>query len=77
MYPGGIVTFTPGALLDDPIGSYMLMTQISEHPLWDCYLLPAAIGMLVKLICEDSDPLSMFDKWVVRISMEVGNLITI
>lgn len=59
MATGGIVTFTPDALLEDPIGAAQLMRQMSMHPFWDCYLLPSVIGMAAKSSCE-GDPLSAF-----------------
>jgi hypothetical protein len=62
MSSGGIVTFTPSALLEDPIGVYKLVAQIVKHPLWACYLLPSAIGMVAKLTREGEDPLAVYDK---------------
>jgi hypothetical protein len=55
---GGIVTFTPAALLEDPIGTADLMRRISMHPFWDCYVLPSTIGLAVRR--EGTDPLSEF-----------------
>ncbi|KAJ3733783.1 hypothetical protein DFJ43DRAFT_194410 [Lentinula guzmanii] len=46
---GGIVTFTPDALLTDPLGVYERILQIEEHDFWACYILPAVIGMAVSI----------------------------
>ena len=54
------MTFTPDALLEDPIGAAQLMRQIAMHPFWDCYLIPSAVGMAVRFLCEGADPLSEF-----------------
>lgn len=58
---GGIVTFTAEALLEDPFGIYLLITQIAEHPLWASYIIPSVFGMAVKLLYRDEDPLEAFD----------------
>jgi hypothetical protein len=57
---GGVVTFTVDALVEDPVGTAQLMRQISTHPFWDCYLLPSAVGLAIRLLCEGVDPLSEF-----------------
>ncbi|KAF9070714.1 hypothetical protein BDP27DRAFT_1362385 [Rhodocollybia butyracea] len=44
---GGIVTFTPSALLLDPQGVFQRIQQLEEHEFWVCYILPAVIGMVV------------------------------
>jgi hypothetical protein len=62
--PGGVATFTPSALFEDPVGACQLITQISDHPLWTCYLLPSVVGMLAKLTCRERDPLAVFDQCV-------------
>ncbi|KDR73701.1 hypothetical protein GALMADRAFT_158176 [Galerina marginata CBS 339.88] len=50
IYPcGGIVTFTPSAIMADPIAVIHVIRQISAHPQWACYILPAALGMVAKL----------------------------
>ena len=58
---GGIVTFTPKALMDNPIGAVQLMRQISQHPFWDCYILPSVAGMALKSLCEGTDPIAEFE----------------
>ncbi|KAI9572746.1 hypothetical protein HD554DRAFT_2285215, partial [Boletus coccyginus] len=53
IYPlGGIVTFTSSALAEDLVGCYQLMSQIIEHPLWDCYLIPEVLAVSHQL-CSD------------------------
>jgi hypothetical protein len=54
------VTFTPDALLENPIGAGRLMRKIAEHPFWECYLLPSVVGMAARSLCEGADPLSEF-----------------
>ncbi|KAF8078396.1 hypothetical protein FPV67DRAFT_1557732 [Lyophyllum atratum] len=64
IYPcGGIVTFTPSAILDDPIGVLHRIQQVHSHPLWECYILPSTLGMIAKMYCqnESDDPLGLLD----------------
>ena len=51
---GGVVTFTSSALAEDLVGCYQLMSQIIEHPLWDCYLLPEVVAVS-HLLCSDGN----------------------
>ncbi|KAG6900161.1 hypothetical protein C0993_002090 [Termitomyces sp. T159_Od127] len=61
IYPcGGIVTFSPQALLDDPIGVQHRISQFHSHPMWECYILPSVLGMVAKLYCQN-DPIADFD----------------
>ncbi|KAH7914492.1 hypothetical protein BJ138DRAFT_386616 [Hygrophoropsis aurantiaca] len=47
IYPlGGVITFTPSAILENPVDSYQIMDRASEHPLWECYLLPEVLGLV-------------------------------
>ncbi|KAJ6627259.1 hypothetical protein B0H10DRAFT_431154 [Mycena sp. CBHHK59/15] len=63
IYPlGGIVTFTPDALYEDPWGMISKMKIIDQHPLWTCYILPSVFGMAIKLSGADEDPLAAFDR---------------
>ncbi|RDB22988.1 hypothetical protein Hypma_009786 [Hypsizygus marmoreus] len=49
IYPcGGVVTFTPRALTNDPVGVLHRISQIHSHPLWACYILPSVLGMVMK-----------------------------
>ncbi|KJA26132.1 hypothetical protein HYPSUDRAFT_37011 [Hypholoma sublateritium FD-334 SS-4] len=59
---GGIVTFTPNSIAKDPLGSYNLMVELSRHPLWASYIVPAALGMLASIACGTGDPLKIFDQ---------------
>ncbi|KAF8140031.1 hypothetical protein EV363DRAFT_1311469 [Boletus edulis] len=53
IYPlGGVVTFTSSALAEDLVGCYQLMSQIIEHPLWDCYLIPEVLAVS-HLLCSN------------------------
>ncbi|KAJ7244130.1 hypothetical protein B0H12DRAFT_1325632 [Mycena haematopus] len=47
---GGVVTFTPEALVNDAWSVLKTIRLIHAHPLWDCYLTPQVVGMAVKLI---------------------------
>ncbi|KAH9937573.1 uncharacterized protein B0H18DRAFT_1113390 [Fomitopsis serialis] len=63
IYPlGGVVTFTPSAILSNIVGVYELIKKIDEHPIWDCYILPSVVAMLAKSTCQDQNPLALFDK---------------
>lgn len=59
---GGAATFTPRALLDDPITVYSLMEQLHEHPAWCCYILPCVLGMAVRLYYKEDNPMAIFDR---------------
>ncbi|GAW05552.1 hypothetical protein LENED_007415 [Lentinula edodes] len=52
---GGLVTFTPNALLSDPLGVHERILQIEEHDFWACYILPAVIGMAVSIAYRDRE----------------------
>ncbi|KAJ3880040.1 hypothetical protein F5051DRAFT_502134 [Lentinula edodes] len=52
---GGIVTFTPNALLSNPLGVHERILQIEEHDFWACYILPAVIGMAVSVAYRDRE----------------------
>ncbi|OAX44859.1 hypothetical protein K503DRAFT_795147 [Rhizopogon vinicolor AM-OR11-026] len=53
---GGIVTFTPMAMAEDPCGCYALMLQLAQHPLWECYLMPSILGLSHALSCNKEKP---------------------
>ena len=57
---GGIVTFTPEAILDDYLEVLAKINQIQSHPLWACYILPPVLGMVAK--DEENDPVAWFDR---------------
>ncbi|KAF5391133.1 hypothetical protein D9757_003024 [Collybiopsis confluens] len=50
---GGLVTFTPGAIRADPLGTYQRLRQIEQHESWACFVLPAAIGMVISSAYHD------------------------
>ncbi|KAJ6604313.1 hypothetical protein DFH09DRAFT_1300550 [Mycena vulgaris] len=65
IYPfGGVITFTPSALYEDPWGVINTMKVIDKHPLWTCYILPSVLGMAIKLASPGEDPLAAFDRGV-------------
>lgn len=41
---GGIVSFTPAALAEEPVHCYQMMLKISEHPIWDCFVTPSVLA---------------------------------
>ncbi|KAG2155419.1 hypothetical protein DEU56DRAFT_305769 [Suillus clintonianus] len=53
---GGIVTFTPLAIAEDPAGCHCLMRNIAQHPLWECYLIPSIVGLSHALACGKEKP---------------------
>ncbi|KAJ7794299.1 hypothetical protein B0H14DRAFT_126696 [Mycena olivaceomarginata] len=55
---GGVVTFTPEALVNDTWSVFKTIRNLHAHPLWVCYLLPQVVGMAVKLsqLREDEMP---------------------
>ncbi|KAF8178632.1 hypothetical protein K438DRAFT_1938709 [Mycena galopus ATCC 62051] len=55
---GGVVTFTPEALVNDAWSVLKTIRQIHAHPLWTCYLTPHVVGMALKLaqLREDEMP---------------------
>ncbi|KAG1757323.1 hypothetical protein EDB19DRAFT_1656858 [Suillus lakei] len=53
---GGIVTFTPLAIAEDPVGCHGLMRNLSQHPLWECYLIPSIVGLSHALACGKDKP---------------------
>ncbi|KDQ30537.1 hypothetical protein PLEOSDRAFT_1101525 [Pleurotus ostreatus PC15] len=63
IYPaGGIVTFTPQALLGNPDVLRMRIKQIVAHTFWDCYVLPTTVAMASLLSAGKNDPLDLFDR---------------
>jgi hypothetical protein len=53
---GGIVTFTPLAIAEDPVGCHSLMRNLAQHPLWECYLIPSIVGLSHALACGKDKP---------------------
>ncbi|KAK0456325.1 hypothetical protein EV421DRAFT_48834 [Armillaria borealis] len=63
IYPvGGIMTFTPKALVEDPLGIHQRVSQISENSNWEAYIMPAVLGMAVHMHYKNVDALEAFDK---------------
>jgi hypothetical protein len=54
---GGIIAFTPTALAEDPVGCCQLMSQVVDHPLWHCYLIPEVLAVSHLLINDDDHSL--------------------
>ncbi|KAF5391047.1 hypothetical protein D9757_003996 [Collybiopsis confluens] len=52
---GGIVTFTPSALIDSPFEVLRRIRQIENHEIWVCYISPAAIGMAISLAYRNKE----------------------
>ncbi|KAJ7630621.1 hypothetical protein FB45DRAFT_916103 [Roridomyces roridus] len=62
VYPfGGIVTFTPSALVQDPWGVINKIKALHKHPLWMGYILPSTLGMATRLVTGGEDALAAFD----------------
>lgn len=51
---GGVITFTASALVEDLVGCYQLMSQIIDHPLWDCYFIPEVLAVS-HMLCSNGD----------------------
>ncbi|OCH96636.1 hypothetical protein OBBRIDRAFT_717952 [Obba rivulosa] len=63
IYPiGGVVTFTPAAIIMDPIGVVELIQKVEEHPLWTCFILPSVVAMAAKMVCHGTSPLVLLDR---------------
>lgn len=61
-FPGGIVTFTPAVFRDNhPQDMFKFINKVKAHPLWDCYILPSTVAMVVRDACG-SDPSGALDR---------------
>ncbi|KZP00778.1 hypothetical protein CALVIDRAFT_213250 [Calocera viscosa TUFC12733] len=58
---GGIVTFTPQALLDDPMGTVQLVNDLSKKQGWQCYIIPPVLAALQ----EFKDPQNEKHAWAI------------
>lgn len=62
--PGGIVTFTVTALLENPLCIIDLVEQIHRHPHWECYILPTVFAVFVRQSCLlEEDPVEVFERY--------------
>ncbi|KAI0824082.1 hypothetical protein BC628DRAFT_1379753 [Trametes gibbosa] len=59
---GGIVTFTPSAIVSGHFRILERIKQIAEHPMWECYVLPSVVAMVAKLSCQGMHPLQVYDE---------------
>ena len=59
---GGIVTFTPAAIIEGHFRLFGRIKKIAEHPTWECYVLPSVVAMVAKLTCQGVHPLSLYDE---------------
>ncbi|KAG5639362.1 hypothetical protein H0H81_003506 [Sphagnurus paluster] len=67
IYPcGGIATFTPKVILEDLLAVINRIEQIGKHPLWECYVMPVALGLVAKLVGQrqNEDPLVLYDRGI-------------
>ncbi|KAI0076249.1 hypothetical protein K474DRAFT_1282466 [Panus rudis PR-1116 ss-1] len=63
VYPlGGIATFAPSAILGDIFGVRSFIKKLDEHPLWETFIPPHILGGIVKLACQEADPLALWDE---------------
>ncbi|KAI0762638.1 hypothetical protein C8Q74DRAFT_1383169 [Fomes fomentarius] len=63
IYPlGGIVTFTPNAIIENHFRLFSLIRKIADHPTWECYVLPSVVAMVAKLTCQGQNPLRVYDE---------------
>ncbi|TBU35002.1 hypothetical protein BD311DRAFT_649012 [Dichomitus squalens] len=59
---GGVVTFTPSAIIEGHGMLFRRIKDVAEHPLWDCYVLPSVVAMVAKLTCQGGHPLRVYDE---------------
>ncbi|OBZ79786.1 hypothetical protein A0H81_00527 [Grifola frondosa] len=63
IYPfGGVITFTPSAILQESFSIFKFIRKVEKHPLWDCYVLPSVVAMVAKLTCQGEHPLTLYDR---------------
>lgn len=55
------MSFTPSALLNDPLDVKNGIRQVGRHPLWISYIRPVVLGAALKMCCKDVDPLSVIE----------------
>jgi hypothetical protein len=59
---GGVVTFTPQAIIDNTADVWDKIREVKDHPLWICYILPSVLGVVAKVSCKENDPVEIFDR---------------
>ncbi|TFK30648.1 hypothetical protein FA15DRAFT_662665 [Coprinopsis marcescibilis] len=74
---GGIVTLTPGAILNHPLQTMRLLKEISEHPLWMAYVLPSVIGFVAEVCRAKSGSIQNFPIPFLLNAIASGNLASI
>ncbi|KIJ45748.1 hypothetical protein M422DRAFT_251052 [Sphaerobolus stellatus SS14] len=52
---GGVVTFTPRAIAQDPRGVEWLINKIDKHPWWTCYIIPPVVAMTLEVANDSKD----------------------
>lgn len=55
-HTGGILTFTPSALSNDPDGADRLIERVASHEHWACYVTPVVLGAAVRRAKEMGNP---------------------
>ena len=64
IFLGGLVTFTPSLLRDDPFTVNDLMSKLDRHPLYCGYIHPLALGVITMLAYPKGDALQALDRCV-------------
>lgn len=62
VFSGGILTFTPGALLQNAPELYALLANVDKHPLWMCYVHPYTVAAAARLVGEALDTSRVVDR---------------
>jgi hypothetical protein len=69
MHTGGILTFSPRALWEDPLGAYRLVRLADQHPFWMSYIHPYVLAALVKRDYATVDPIPLVERSVYQCSI--------
>lgn len=59
---GGVVTFTAKAIVEDPFQIYKLIEQISQHPLWMCYVHPCVVAAVARLSYPSTNVMTLIKR---------------
>lgn len=57
------MSFTPSALLNDPLDVNNRIRQVGRHTLWIGYIRPVVLGAVLKMCCKNADPLSALERY--------------